>query len=171
VRVDGEQPHCWQARIPRALAHLHLVDRAEDATGAGYHDTNHGSERLGRALPGWRWTRVHGPDATWVRYRPATAVPALELAATCGDTVLRSVEAGAEALRRSRWALPLPRRLAAGPADLPARAVLESSPFYARLEGAEDGVHALGEVADFRRFHSPLVRWMAHFRLRVERAA
>jgi carotenoid 1,2-hydratase len=26
----------------------------------------------------------------------------------------------------------------------------------------------LGEVADFRRFHSPLIRWMAHFRTRVE---
>jgi carotenoid 1,2-hydratase len=23
-------------------------------------------------------------------------------------------------------------------------------------------------VADFRRFHSPLIRWMAHFRTRVE---
>jgi carotenoid 1,2-hydratase len=46
--------------------------------------------------------------------------------------------------------LPLPRRLAAG-----------------RI----DGFHALGEVADFRRFHSPLIRWMARFRMRVEPAA
>ena len=34
----------------------------------------------------------------------------------------------------------------------------------------EAGLDTLGEVADFRRFHSPLIRWMAHFRTRVEGA-
>lgn len=66
-------------------------------------------------------------------------------------------------------AAPAPAR---GRADraLPVTSHLESSPFYARLEGAGDGFHALGEVADFRRFHSPLIRWMARFRMRVEPA-
>ena len=42
--------------------------------------------------------------------------------------------------------------------------LLESSPFYARLEAREGDVHALAESGDFARFHSPLVRWMADFR-------
>lgn len=169
VRVDAERPHFWQARMPRARARLAVGD--ERATGVGYHDTNHGAERLGASVPGWRWTRVHGPDATWVRYRPPAPAPMLEVVAGAHDTALRACPASAEALHRSGWGLALPRRLAAGPVELPVTSRLESSPFYARLEGTRDGLHALGEAADFRRFHSPLIRWMAHFRMRVERAA
>lgn len=166
VRVDGAQPHFWQACIPRAAATL-VVDGAPRA-GLGYHDTNHGTERLGAGLPGWRWTRVHGADATWVRYRPPAPAPVLEMTARPDGTTLRTGDAVAEPLRRSGWGLRLPRRLAAGPADLVPTATLESAPFYARLEARRDGTHALGEVADFRRFHSPLLRWMAHVRMRVE---
>jgi carotenoid 1,2-hydratase len=54
---------------------------------------------------------------------------------------------------------------------VPAPDLVESSPFYARQVARSGELHAIGEVADFRRFRSPLVRWMAHFRTRVERAA
>ena len=47
-----------------------------------------------------------------------------------------------------------------------APALLESSPFYARLEAQSDEAQAIGEVADFARFHSPTIRWMANFRTR-----
>ncbi len=169
VRVDGERPHFWQARMPRARAWLAVGGTR--LTGIGYHDTNHGDERLGASVPGWRWTRVHGPAATWVRYRVPAPAAMLEVTAGEHDTALRACAAPAEALHRSGWGLLLPRRLAAGPVELPVGAVLESSPFYARFEGAGNGLHALGEAANFRRFHSPLIRWMAHFRMRVERAA
>lgn len=169
VRVDGERPHFWEARIPRAQATLE-IDGAS-LGGVGYHDTNHGTERLGPALPGWRWTRVHGRDATWIRYRPPVPAPGLDVTATATGTSVQSLGLPDEPLRRSAWGLRVPARLAAGPVDLRAGALLESSPFYARLESTAGDVRALGEVADFRRFHSPLVRWMAHFRMRVERAA
>lgn len=169
VPVDGHGPHRWEARVPRARAWLALD--GERLAGAGYHDTNHGPERLGGDLPGWRWTRIHGPEATWISYRPPAPARALEVTARDGDTVVRTVVAPDEPLHRSGWGLALPARLAAGPIQLPAPSVLESSPFYARLEAAAGDLHAMGEVADFRRFHSPLVRWMAHFRMRVERAA
>lgn len=169
VRVDGASPHCWEARLPRARARLVVDGRA--VSGVGYHDTNHGPERLGGTLPGWRWTRIHGPEATWIRYRPPAPARGIEVVAGADGTSLREAALPAEALRRSGWGLGLPLRLAAGPTELPAAAVLESSPFYARLETADPALHAVGEVADFRRFHSPLIRWMAHFRMRVERAA
>lgn len=169
VRVDGQGPHRWEARLPRARARL-AVD-GEEARGVGYHDTNHGPERLGAALRGWRWTRVHGPETTWIRYRPPAPARGLEVVAAADGTTLRDAILPAEPLRRSGWGLALPLRLAAGPVELPAPAVLESSPFYARLEATAPTLHAVGEVADFRRFDSPLVRWMAHFRMRVERAA
>jgi carotenoid 1,2-hydratase len=102
---------------------------------------------------------------------PPAPAPILELVAETQDTTLRACVTPVEPLHRSGWGLRLPRHLAAGPVELPVASLLESSPFYARLEGAGDGRHALGEVADFRRFHSPLIRWMAHFRMRVERAA
>ena len=41
--------------------------------------------------------------------------------------------------------------------------------FYAYRKARRDGLDVMGEVADFRRFHSPFIRWMAHFRTRVER--
>jgi carotenoid 1,2-hydratase len=169
VLVDGRGPHRWEVRLPRARARL-AVD-GEAATGVGYHDTNHGPDRLGAGLPGWRWTRIHGPEATWIRYRPPAPARGLEVVATADRTTLREAVLPGEPLRRSGWGLPLPVRLAAGPAVLPVAAVLESSPFYGRLEARAPGMHAVGEVADFHRFHSPLVRWMARFRMRVERAA
>jgi carotenoid 1,2-hydratase len=169
MRVDGARPHFWQARMPRARAWLGM--RSERVEGLGYHDTNHGTERLGGSVRGWRWTRIHAPEATWVHYRPAGAAPVLELEAGARATALRVRAPAADRLRRSGWGLPVPSVLAAGPAALPVAAALESSPFYARLEGGGEGTHALGEVADFRRFDSPLIRWMAHFRMRVERAA
>ena len=66
-------------------------------------------------------------------------------------------------LRRSRWGLSVPAKYGGATPRL-----LESSPFYARLEAEAGGAHTLGEVADFRRFHNPWVRWMANFRMRTE---
>jgi carotenoid 1,2-hydratase len=57
---------------------------------------------------------------------------------------------------RTAWGLRVPKR--------PSTRLLESSPFYARMETGED---TLGEVADFQRFHQPWVRWMAALRTRV----
>ena len=71
-------------------------------------------------------------------------------------------------LVRTGWGLSVPKALEAGGTVLSTRpSLLETSPFYARLEARDKESHALAEVADFRRFHSPCVRWMARLRTRT----
>jgi carotenoid 1,2-hydratase len=246
--VEGQR-HWWQPLAPRASARVTVPQHQLDFTGAGYHDTNHGDEPLGRAFAGWQWTRVHGPARTLVNYQPTGGAPPIRVTAD-GTTV--SAERGAEgetpsmriqtdgkavsvehraaqtargqrearpstslglngtgagnqtgtgagnvsvpptpgsspvhperrpqaevegpdrSLERTGWGLLVPRQLGAGGVLLPNRpSLLESSPFYARLEARDGETHALSEVADFRRFHSPYVRWMASFRTRVAKA-
>jgi carotenoid 1,2-hydratase len=171
MALDGAGRHRWQALVPRANAWLQVPEHGVSGAGLGYHDTNHGDERLGETLRGWRWARLHGPTKTLVGYQPPAPSPVIHVMADRAAVVVARAAPRPDALRRSRWQLPLPRRLSAGGRDVPASRLLESSPFYARQEGAADGWHALGEVADFARFRSPLIRWMARFRMRVERAA
>jgi carotenoid 1,2-hydratase len=96
----------------------------------------------------------------------------IELAAYDGrEPSVVHAPSGGRRHRRSAWGLALPTDIGAGGVAVPARRLLESSPFYARQETHAGGLHALGESADFRRFRSPLIRWMAYFRMRTERAA
>jgi carotenoid 1,2-hydratase len=171
LALDASGAHRWRPVAPRCRASLTLPEDRRVLEGVGYHDTNHGDVPLGGALPRWSWTRVHGSDQSAVSYRLPGSDAAIDVQVRAGvapRVERRATKAPAD--RRSGWGLRVPRRLAAGDVDLPADRLLESSPFYARLEGRKGGVSALGEVADFRRFHSPLVRWMAHFRTRVESA-
>lgn len=166
--VDG-QPHWWQPLAPMARATVTVPGHELELTGAGYHDTNRGQEPLGGGLEGWRWTRLHRPGETWVDYEPAGHAPTLRLHATTERVNVVRAETTPAALSRTGWGLSVPRRLAAGGLELPgAPSLLETSPFYARLEARDGDAHALGEVADFNRFHRPYVRWMAHFRTRFE---
>lgn len=164
-------PHAWQALMPRARATVALPAEGVLADGVGYHDTNHGARRLGVELPAWRWTRTHARARTEIVYRLPAPAAAAVVRERDGDVTLAECALPDEPLQRSRWGLPLPQRLIAADLDPGIPRVLESSPFYARLEAEAGGVHALGEVADFRRFAQPWIRWMAHFRLRAERSA
>ena len=168
--LDGEGRHRWQPLAPRATASLELADGTRVA-GIGYHDTNHGAERLGLGLRGWRWSRVHDEGATWIRYLPPAPARAIEVVARPDGVEVQRTARVHEPMRRSGWGLALPAAIRAGEHVVPATHLLESSPFYARQQGRQGGALALAEVADFARFHSPLIRWMAHFRMRVERAA
>ncbi len=119
---------------------------------------------LGAAVPRWRWSRVHGPASTQIRYELPGQPPILVDARGDELTVTRGLSLGrGESL--TGWGLKIPDALGD---DVRRQSVLESSPFYARLEGRHGDHHALAEVADFRRFHSPLIRWMARFRTRHE---
>lgn len=169
VALDAGARHHWQALVPRAAAVL-AVPGGPEQTGLGYHDTNRGTERLGLGVRGWRWSRIHDPAVTTIRYERPTPLPALELVARAEGVETRTTPAGAEPTRRSPWGLRLPTVICAGSHRVPVTEVLESSPFYARQQGRRGSLLALAEVADFARFHSPLIRWMAHFRLRVEAA-
>ncbi len=164
--VEG-QPHWWQPIAPLARATLSVPTHHLHLTGEGYHDTNHGHQPLGPTLAGWRWTRLHRAGETWVDYEPFGTVPSIRVHATTTGVEVKRFTPPATALTRTGWGLWAPRRLAAGGIEVEARPVLlETSPFYARLASHTPGAHALSEVAHFRRFHSPYVRWMAHFRSR-----
>lgn len=155
-------PHYWQALAPRSHARLEVPSAGVAVEGLGYHDGNHGEELLGERLERWSWYRTHGPEDTVVDYVPEGARPVRVVASAAGTRCERQEGAAWQApLRRTGWGLQVPQ---------PMR-LLESSPFYARVEARSGERETLGEVADFRRFHSPFIRWMAHFRTRVERAA
>lgn len=164
-------PHYWQALAPRTRAWLKVASEGLEAEGMGYHDTNHGEELLGQRLAGWHWTRTHRAEVTVVDYHLPDGVPPVRVTAhpdgvSCERGTVVPPEARPMSL--TGWGLRVPSRLHAGNVVLGEPKLLESSPFYARVEARVHGFDALGEVADFRRFHSPLIRWMAHFRTRVE---
>ncbi|MCP3103712.1 carotenoid 1,2-hydratase [Myxococcus sp. K15C18031901] len=172
VRLMPGLPHYWQALAPRSRARLEVPSLGVTADGLGYHDTNHGDELLGERLAGWHWSRTHRQDATVVDYHLPDGVGPLRVTARAnGVRCERGAEVETRPTNFTGWGLRVPTRLHAGNTVVGQARLLESSPFYARLEARHGALDAMGEVADFRRFHSPLIRWMAHFRTRVERAA
>ena len=158
--------HQWQALAARCRSALTVSD-GEPKLGSGYHDTNWGSGPLGTDLPGWSWTRVHRAGATEVRYRPCGSGDELRLSAYSDRVEIERSAPDPSDSARTWWGLRVPRDLGAS-GESPK--LLESSPFYARLESQSGSAHALAEVADFARFARPSVRWMAHFRSRDGRA-
>jgi carotenoid 1,2-hydratase len=160
-------PHYWQARAPFAHACVEVSSHDARFDGRGYFDGNRGSELLGGGLPGWRWARLHLAESTEILYEPPLST--IHICASGTGTSMRRNPERPVALTRTRWGLPVPRSFtpAAWP-ELSEPRLLESSPFYARLQASAPGAELLGEVADFRRFHQPSVRWMARFRTRVE---
>jgi carotenoid 1,2-hydratase len=169
VQLVPGLPHWWQPMAPRARARLEVLTEGLALEGMGYHDTNRGEELLGERLPGWHWSRTHGAHETVVDYvLPDGVAPVKVKAGPRGVRCERGPREEALPTELTGWGLRVPRHLRVGNTVVGAPRLLESSPFYARVEARQEGVNTLGEVADFRRFHSPLIRWMAHFRTRVE---
>ncbi len=163
LRLSEAEAHFWQPLAPRARAWLQLPSGEVRESRAGYFDTNWGEVPLGGALPSWSWSRAHLSDRTHIRYRPSGGRP-LDVVAQDGETAAFSPQEEEVHLRRTGWGLRVPRELVEGGA-----ALVESSPFYARAVCQGEGMEVVSEVADFRRFRSPLIRWMAHFRMRSGR--
>ncbi len=169
VALSADEAHHWTPRMPRARGHIRIPSINVDVEGLAYHDGNHGREQLGPKLPGWRWTRIHHKDRTEVFYEPQD-FHAWSLTTANGSIALRRQSASAISLKRSGWGLRVPSNLIEITSEptLQAPRLLESSPFYARLEAhGAAGTHAMTEVANFRRFHRAPFRWMAHFRTRT----
>lgn len=161
--VEG-QPHWWVPLVPRADAVLRVPSLNLEQQGRGYHDSNFGLEPLGQQLTGWQWARTHASAQTLIEYEPYGAQRSIHAVATEAGVEVSRREAQVRRTTRSAWGLEVPTRLRAGHR---APAMLETAPFYARLESEAEGVHVLGEVANFERFRSPLIGWMASFRRRL----
>lgn len=172
VRLVPGLPHYWQALAPRAEARLEVSSLGVTAEGLGYHDTNHGEEPLGATLSGWHWARTHHEAHTVVDYHLPDGVAPLRVRADLDGVVCeRGEKPEARPTRITGWGLRVPAKLHTGMEVVGPPRLLESSPFYARLESRRGALDTMGEVADFRRFHSPFIRWMAHFRTRRGRTA
>ena len=170
VSLLADGSHTWEPRAPRCEAELRLPLLGHVLKGHGYHDANAGSSPLGSTLPSWSWARVHSPDVTAIDFRLPSGERLAVRTEERSTSLTRDAPPAAEVTPTS-WGLRVPRTLRAGGLEVPEPDLVESSPFYARQVARAGELHAIGEVADFRRFRSPLVRWMAHFRTRVERAA
>jgi carotenoid 1,2-hydratase len=155
--------HRWRPIAARSRATVRVKSHELEFTGHAYHDGNYGQVPLGSDLPGWDWARTHSPDATTIAYRPWADAPSHHVRVDTKTATAAVSTADAAPTVRSTWGLRVPSTL--GVTGLPT--LIESSPFYARLEAREGSHHALGEVADFARFHSRSVRWMANFRTRT----
>lgn len=160
--------HHWQALMPRAQASVTMGELS--AEGHGYHDSNYGESPLGCDLARWRWSRVHGTEATDIYYVPEAPGRGVHLHADAQATTTSVLDDVALASERSGWGLSLPQFLPHGQDILPTGQLIESSPFYARLWHQRDGIDALTEVADFARFRSRRFAWMSYFRSRTEAA-
>jgi carotenoid 1,2-hydratase len=169
IPLVGDQSHLWEPRAPRCDAELRLPLLGRTLLGHGYVDANAGTLSLARTLPSWRWTRIHCRDRSAIQFWLPDG-ERLTVHASERRTTFTRERADPAALSSTRWGLRVPLTLRAGDLELAAPALVESSPFYARQLARTVDAHAMGEVADFRRFSSPLVRWMAHCRTRVERS-
>ena len=168
VRLVEGMSHWWDPIAPRARAVLEIPLLGLRLEGRAYHDGNHGDVPLGSDLPGWDWKRVHDGEHTTIVYRPwYPAAPEQRRVwhLRAGARACQLTEGSPEPADTTRtlWGLRVPQRLLAQGEPF----LLESSPFYARLEASQEGAHAMAEVADFRRFHSPWIRWMARLRTRI----
>lgn len=154
--------HYWQPFAPRGSAKVSLSYRDLTLEGRGYHDGNHGEVPLGTDLRGWDWERTHHRDFTRITYRPwQDETTPLVVSASAGALIATRAHLPPAMTVTTGWGLPVPAR--------EPMALLESSPFYARLEHREEHAETMGEVADFQRFRTPPFTWMASFRTRVER--
>jgi carotenoid 1,2-hydratase len=167
VRLVEGRSHFWRPIAPRAWATVRIKGLGLKLEGRAYHDGNHGLVPLGTDLRGWEWVRRHDADSTGIVYRPWTDSPAIIASISSTGSSLRREHLPAPPSERSSWGLKVPSSLGVSARPM----LMESSPFYARAEASADGVHALGEVADFARFHAPSVRWMATWRTRAGGAA
>lgn len=153
--------HRWHPIAPRAVAKVSVPSLGVELEGAhAYHDGNDGDVPLGTDLRGWEWERSHDREQTVVTYRPWDSAEGIRVVAGAASRAER-VPADAAVRSTTGWGLEV----------TPAVELLESSPFYARHQAHDGRRHTLGEVADFTRFRSPWIRWMARLRTRMERAA
>lgn len=156
--VDGLE-HQWFPFAVRARGEVNVKSHGVRFNGRGYHDGNAGTRVLGTDLSGWSWMRTHRADASQVVYQPDGG-PSWRVDVDATSAKVERLPLTTSASRRTGWGLSVPSQLGL---DAPVR-MLESSPFYARMEATRGDGHTLGESGDFARFHSPFIRWMADMR-------
>ncbi len=169
--LDGAARHLWWPIAPRARITVALEAPALEFTGAGYHDSNRGTEALEASLRHWTWSRSTDGDATSLLY-DVTDRDGIErrLGLRYGADRIDTIEPSVTAtLGRTRWGLSRWTR-AEHEGDTRMVRTLVDAPFYARSlletrrgDGTIRGVH---EVVDLDRFCRTTTQLMLPFRIR-----
>ncbi len=175
--LDAAGRHQWWPVAPSARVRVELSHPALRFTGAGYHDTNSGTEALEHAFAKWTWSRSSDSEGTSILYdvtprdgderrigvRIGSGPPG-------GSNRLTTIDAehGVD-LGRSRWGLERHTRVAEGGEAQLIRPLVDA-PFYARSlfrttvgERSVVGVH---EIVDLDRFVRKTTQLMLPFRTR-----
>lgn len=150
--------HYWRPIAVRAAATLQVTSHRVSLSGRGYHDENRGNVPLGTGVSRWTWARVHRSETTEVLYHLGDPTSDLRVHASRNSIDVARGALSFDGHRRTGWGLRVPAR---------GSALLESSPFYARMAFGGDREEGVLEVADFARFQSPFIRWMARYRSRI----
>jgi carotenoid 1,2-hydratase len=169
--LDGRGRHLWRPISPRAEVEVTMSHPPVRWRGAGYFDTNSGSEPLEQGFSNWTWSRAHLPRETRLYYditRKNGERRGLALALGANGEVRTTNPRDLVALPATLWRVP---RLARPLADVSPSLVrtLEDTPFYSRslLRDRHDGETAqiIHESLSADRLRSPLVRAMLPFRM------
>ncbi len=168
--------HGWQVLAPRALVRARFERPGFQLEGIGYHDRNHGEERLDDAFARWGWARFHGPRATTVIYSMVERDGrrrALLARASDGDAEVLPIEVAPppeSPTRRTGWGLELPERFGAGALTVSPTSLIEEAPFYARYRARLDGdpaiaAEGIGEHLDCDRFRHRGLQFLLRYKM------
>ena len=129
--------HGWRVLAPRALVRAKFQRPDFTLEAIGYHDRNHGEERLDEGFARWGWARFHGPRETRVIYsitersgRRRTLVAHALDGERC--TPIEMDPLPESPTRKVGWGLELPQGFGAGDLRVKPTTLLEQAPFYAR---------------------------------------
>jgi len=166
--LDPAQRHMWHPLAPRAHCDVQLSAPDLSWQGAGYFDSNTGSEALEDGFKTWEWSRAHlGPDVGVIYEGVRRDGGDFALALRCKPDG-HWEDAPLPPRRRLMPTLfAMPRSTRADRARV--LKTWEDAPFYSRSKlrtkmwGVEgEGVH---ESLSMDRFVSPVTQWMLPYRM------
>ncbi|MCL2627021.1 MAG: hypothetical protein FWD46_09475 [Cystobacterineae bacterium] len=160
VCISEGLSHFIQALWPRVWGRVHLPGLRVAFEGIAYHDLRWGLVLPGKDFACWQWQRTHGERETCIEWFPTLSQgpePVLgRQLIVDGEGRQRASSSVFPQMRRSLWGLEVPERLRTeGPLCM-----LESFPFFGRLEARRGGSHSLADVLHFKRSERPLSKWM-----------
>lgn len=168
--LDPQAKHIWHCISPRARVEVDMREPGINWRGAGYLDSNFGSESLEEGFRIWHWSRAHiGKEAIvcyeGIRRNGSGFASALRFRA---DGMPQETELPMVApLPNSVWQITRKTRSDRGDAKI--LTTWEDTPFYARstLASRLDGekVVAVQESLDMDRFASGIVQFMLPYRM------
>ena len=168
--LDPENRHRWHCVAPRARVEVAMDQPGLRWSGAGYLDSNFGSESLEEGFRVWHWSRAHTARGAAVCYE------GIRRDGTAFASALRFNPDGSPQQEELPLVAPLPntlwqmeRQTRADHGHAGVVRTWEDAPFYARsrlhsrLFGEE--VVAVQESLDLDRFASPIVQFMLPYRM------